>query len=50
MFTFTEEQLMIRDTVRDFAEKEVAPRAAALDETGAFPHASMQSLTGMGIF
>ncbi|MBR1456443.1 MAG: acyl-CoA dehydrogenase family protein [Oscillospiraceae bacterium] len=49
MFTFTEEQLMIRDTVREFAEKEVLPRAAALDETGGFPHESMQSLTEMGI-
>jgi len=49
MFTFTEEQLMIRDTVREFAEKEVLPRAAELDVTGDFPAESMQRLTEMGI-
>ena len=49
MFNFTEEQLMIRDTVRDFAEKEVQPRAAMLDETGAFPHEAVAGLTEMGI-
>ena len=49
MFTFTEEQLMIRDTVRQFAEAEVLPRAAKLDETGAFPHDAMRQLTEMGI-
>jgi butyryl-CoA dehydrogenase len=34
----TEEQKMIQDMVRDFAEKEVRPVAAELDETGEFPY------------
>jgi butyryl-CoA dehydrogenase len=36
-FDYTEEQLMIRETVRDFAEKEVKPVAAEIDRTDAFP-------------
>ena len=49
MFNFTEEQLMIRDTVRDFAETEVLPKAAELDETSAFPHKAVATLTEMGM-
>lgn len=49
MFNFTEEQLMIRDTVRDFAETEVLPKAAELDETSAFPHEAVATLTEMGM-
>jgi alkylation response protein AidB-like acyl-CoA dehydrogenase len=42
MFICTEEQQMIIDTVRRIAAKEIAPRAAELDEKGAFPeHARM---------
>lgn len=33
----TETQAMIRETVRDFAQKEVAPRASEADEQGKFP-------------
>ncbi len=33
----TEEQRAIRDMVRDFAEKEIAPRAAEIDQTDEFP-------------
>ena len=33
-FDLTEEQRMIRDTVRDFAEREIKPVAPALDEKG----------------
>lgn len=36
-FELTREQKMIRDTVRDFAEAEIAPRAAELDRTEQFP-------------
>lgn len=49
MFNFTEEQLMIRDTIRAYAENEVLPRAAALDKSGAFPHEAVSELTEMGI-
>lgn len=37
MLKLTEEQQMILDTVRKIVAKEIAPRAAELDETGAFP-------------
>lgn len=36
-FDYTEEQRMIRDMVRDFAENEVKPVAAAIDEADKFP-------------
>jgi alkylation response protein AidB-like acyl-CoA dehydrogenase len=36
-FNYTEEQMMIRETVRDFAETEVKPLAAEIDRTDAFP-------------
>lgn len=35
-FELTKEQLMIRDMVREFAEKEIAPYARKLDETSSF--------------
>src|SRR5262249_4434373 len=33
----TEEQLLIQKTARDFAEREVAPKAKELDKTGRWP-------------
>ncbi len=36
-FQLSEEQLMVRQTAREFAEKEIKPRAAELDATGEFP-------------
>jgi alkylation response protein AidB-like acyl-CoA dehydrogenase len=37
MFDLTEEQQMIVDSVRKIAEREIAPRAAQLDEDACFP-------------
>jgi len=37
VFDLTEEQRMIQETARNFALKEVLPKAAELDETGKFP-------------
>ena len=34
---FTEEQLAIRDTIRELVEDKVAPRAAEIDEKGEYP-------------
>ena len=48
-FRPSEEQELLRQTVRAFAEKEIAPRAAELDETQAFPHAIMKQLGSMGL-
>jgi short-chain 2-methylacyl-CoA dehydrogenase len=37
-FELTDEQRLLRDTVRDFARQEVAPVAEELDRTKAFPY------------
>src|SRR2546423_4160178 len=51
-FELTNEQRLLRDTVRDFARQEVAPVAEELDRTKAFPYelvAKMGELGWMGI-
>jgi len=50
--TLTEEHKLIRDMARDFAQKEIAPIAAEIDEAGSFPVdtvAKMGELGFMGI-
>ncbi|MGZ5324371.1 MAG: acyl-CoA dehydrogenase family protein [Solirubrobacterales bacterium] len=51
-FELSDEQRLLRDTVRDFARQEVAPAAEELDRTKAFPYelvAKMGELGLMGI-
>ena len=48
MFHFTDEHKMIRDTARDFAQKEIAPIAAEFDESGEFPMATIKKMGAMG--
>src|SRR6195952_1047781 len=51
-FDLTDEQRLLRETVRDFARNEVAPVAEELDRTKAFPYeivAKMGELGLMGI-
>jgi short-chain 2-methylacyl-CoA dehydrogenase len=51
-FDLTDEQRLLRDTVRDFARQEVAPVAEELDRTKTFPYelvAKMGELGLMGI-
>jgi alkylation response protein AidB-like acyl-CoA dehydrogenase len=48
-FCLTEEQEMIRDTVREFTEKELKPKAAYHDETKEFPFEILKSLAGLGL-
>ncbi|SCG81979.1 acyl-CoA dehydrogenase domain-containing protein [Proteiniborus sp. DW1] len=43
-FSFTSEQEMIRKTMREFAEKEIKPIAAEIDETERFPMESVQKM------
>jgi len=43
-FQLSEEQLMVRQTAREFAEKEIKPRAAEFDATGEFPTEIIQKL------
>ena len=51
-FDLTNEQKMIRDEVRHFAKKEIAPRAEELQSSGDYPYdiyAKMAELGLMGI-
>src|SRR3989442_14486277 len=36
-FEFSEEQIAIRDTIRELVQDRVAPRAAEIDQTGEYP-------------
>ncbi len=40
---------MIRDTVTQFAEREIAPIAAHIDETNTFPHPLWQKMGALGL-
>ncbi|MGA1819995.1 MAG: acyl-CoA dehydrogenase [Thermoplasmatota archaeon] len=44
-----EQQKMIRNMVREFAEKEVKPKAAELDEKEEYPHAALKRMAELGI-
>jgi butyryl-CoA dehydrogenase len=48
-FRLTEAQRLIRDTVREFAENELAPMAAELDRQKRFPDKPLQRLADLGI-
>jgi len=47
-FALTKEQEMVRKTAREFAEKEIAPIAADIDERAEFPSATVQRLGELG--
>jgi alkylation response protein AidB-like acyl-CoA dehydrogenase len=44
----TEEHRLIRDMARDFAQKEVAPIAAEIDEAGRFPAETVKRMGELG--
>ncbi|KDP83857.1 acyl-CoA dehydrogenase family protein [Cupriavidus basilensis] len=46
----TPEQEMIRDAVRQFAQQEIAPHAAAWDRDKTFPHAVHRELAALGAY
>ena len=48
-FQLTEEQKAIRDLARDFAQKEIAPIAAKIDETGEFPRETVRKMGELGL-
>jgi len=48
-FEFTEEQRMLRRMVRDFAEREIAPRAEEIDATDKFPHDLFRRMAEVGL-
>ena len=48
-FELNEEQHMIHKMVRDFAEKEIAPKATELDETEEFPWDTLRQMAQLGL-
>jgi alkylation response protein AidB-like acyl-CoA dehydrogenase len=47
--TMTEEHIMLRDAVRDFARNEIVPIAAEYDESGEFPLETIRKMGKMGL-
>jgi butyryl-CoA dehydrogenase len=48
-FRLDEEQRMVRDMVRDFAQNEIAPRAAEVDKTEEFPADNIRKMGELGL-
>jgi alkylation response protein AidB-like acyl-CoA dehydrogenase len=48
-FELSDEQRLLRDTVRDFARQEVRPVAEELDRTKSFPYEIVAKLGGLGL-
>jgi alkylation response protein AidB-like acyl-CoA dehydrogenase len=48
-FELTDDQQAVRRLVREFAAKEIAPRARHVDETGEFPAATFRKLGELGL-
>ena len=48
-FELNEEQRLVRDMVRDFAQKELAPRAAQVDKTEEFPAENIRKMAELGL-
>jgi alkylation response protein AidB-like acyl-CoA dehydrogenase len=48
-FNLTDDQRMTRDMVRDFAQREIAPKAAEIDKNGAFPVDILAQMSELGL-
>lgn len=48
-FELNDEQKAIRDTCREFAEQEIKPLAAEMDESGAFPYGLIHKMGELGL-
>ncbi len=48
-FELNEEQRMVRDMVHDFAQNEIAPRAAEVDRTEEFPAENIRQMGELGL-
>ena len=46
----TEDELLLRSTVRDFADQQLAPRAAGYDEREEFPWDNVRGMAELGLF
>ncbi len=50
MINFSEEQILIRDTVRDFVQDRIAPFAAEWDKNDYFPAQELKQMGELGLF
>ena len=48
-FDLSEDQLAVREMVREFAEAEIRPVAAAIDQSHDFPHATTKKMGELGL-
>lgn len=48
-FQLSDEQKQIRELAREFAQKEIAPIAAQIDETGEFPSETVKKMGAIGL-
>ena len=48
-FRLTEDQQLIRDTARDFAQREIAPQAEEIDRSGEFPVDIFKQMADLGL-
>ncbi len=48
-FNLTEDQIMLRNMARDFAQKELEPKAAAIDASGEFPLDTVRKIAELGL-
>ncbi|MBB5172278.1 acyl-CoA dehydrogenase [Texcoconibacillus texcoconensis] len=48
-FELTQEQQLLKDMVRDFAQNEIAPKAREIDETGEFPIDTFKKMGELGL-
>ncbi len=46
---FSEEHIMLREMVKEFAQNEVKPLAQELDEKGEFPHETVKKMSALGL-
>ena len=46
----SEDEQRLKSTVRDFADRELAPRAAAYDESGQFPWDNVRGMAKLGLY
>jgi len=49
-FDLSEEQTLLRQTIREFAEREIAPGASARDEAARFPSDLIPRMADLGLF
>jgi alkylation response protein AidB-like acyl-CoA dehydrogenase len=47
--SFTTDQLMVRNMAKEFATKELEPKAAEIDEKGEFPHEAIKKMAELGM-